>query len=280
MILPRYFNFILCFAIFLIIIAPVSANIAPRSLTSFFILEKTGLPYNESINYTISCSMSPSFKPSDYYSTPKTGDTNPWSYNFKLSGYCPSGNCQISKISWYYRQNQRLESKSEEPHFICLLNGSTENVSFTTWNETGTSEFPCNDLSDYYDMNIVVNGKNGYYNYTPEYMECNRKVMQSISYNRYPCEQYLADYSINQSKGNSTQLKCAEVYNHGIQQCYHFLKEVNLSWTGYQEKICIYKFNLSIDNETLEKPNQSRYTPQKPVESLYCGVLNIFGIPC
>jgi hypothetical protein len=280
MTLTRYLTCILCLAFFFVIIAPVSADIPPRALTSFFILEKNGLPFNESINYTISCSMSPSFKPSDYYSTPGTGDTNPWSYVFRISGHCPSGNCRISKISWYYRQNQKLESKNEEPHFICLLNGSTRNESFTKWNETDTSEFPCNNINEYYDKNVVINGKKGYYNYTPEYLDCSRNLMQSTSYFHYPCEQYLASSSIDQSKGNNTQLKCVEIYNHEIPQCYQYLKEVNVSWTEYQEKICIYRFNLSSDNGTLENIPQSHHTPQKPVESLYCYILQFLGAPC
>jgi len=280
--LTRYFNYIMCIAIFFLIIAPVSANIPTRSITSFFIFEKNGLPYNESINYTISCSMSPSFKPSSYDSPDSRGteNTNPYSYVFKLSGTCPSGNCLISRISWYHRQNQRLEPENEVPHFICLLNGSTGNVLFTIWNETGTSEFPCNSLKEYYDMNVVINGKSGYYNYTPEYLDCDRNVMRSISYYRYPCEQYLANDSIDRSKGNWTQSQCAEIYNHEIPQCYQFLKEVNLSWTGYQEKICVYRFNLSSDNETLENVIQSHYIPQNPVESLYCGILQFFGAQC
>jgi hypothetical protein len=269
------------FAIFLVIIASASANSPPKGLTSRFIFEKNGLPYNDSVNYTISCSMSPSFKP-PYLSiiTPGTEDIDPWSYVFKLSGTCPSGNCLISKISYYHTRNYRLEIETEQPSFVCELNGSSGHVSFTTWNETGLSGFHCNRLKGYYDTYVVINSTGGYYNYTPEYLDCNRNVMQSINYSKYSCEDYLANSSIDRSKGNWTQLQCAEIYNREIPQCYQYLKEVDLSWSGYEPKICEYRFNLSSENEPSENVPPSQYIPQKPVESLYCNILKLFGTQC
>jgi len=274
MILTRYIKYLIYCAIFLVIVTPVSANIPTKGITSLFIFEKNSQIYEGNINYTINCSISPSYKPSSYdlYLYTDLGDTNPWTSVFTLSGTCPSGNCApITKMSWYHGNDE------QGPIFICELNGSIGTESFTIRNETGLKRY---NIKEFYDTRVEMNGTGRYYNYTPEYLDCSRNVMQSISYLKYPCEQFLSNYSIdNPSNGNRTQMQCANIYTREIPQCYQFLKEVNLSWAN-EPTVYIYRFNLSSVNETIEKPHQYQYNPHKPVEFLYCNLLNFFGIQC
>lgn len=276
MIQIRYVKRIVLFALFLAIIAHVSANIdSTRGITSLFIFEKEGVPYNGNINYTISCALDPALNPSpsDLFDFKPREDTNPWAYVFALSGNCSSDICPpIAKMSWYVKGAQ-------QPRFICGLNGSIANQSITTWNETEPEKY---EFKDFYDTRVVAGGKAGYYNYTPKYLDCNRDVIRSISYRQYPCQEYLANYSMGYpSNPNWTQTKCEEVYNHEIAKCYQFLKQVDLSWNTNSEPIIyIYKFNLSSANDTIEKSLPSRYIPQSPVESLYCTILKFFGGMC
>ena len=176
------------------------------------------------------------------------------------------------KMTWYHGKD------TQEPTFICQLNGSMGKEIFTTWNETDTKRY---NLKDFYDTQIAVNGTMGFYNFSPEYQDCNKKVMQPISYRRYPCESYLANYSIDHLKGNLTQSACAEIYDHEIPKCYQFLKKVDLSWTHNEPVTYVYFFNLSEVNKTIGNSNLSyQYTPHKPIESLYCSLLNFFGVEC
>jgi hypothetical protein len=237
------------------------------------------MPYNGSIDYSISCSGNFSFKPSPY-DPPETEISSPWSRLFKLSGSCSPGNCSpIAKMSWYHPTFHE-----EEPNFLCELNGTIGDESFITWNETGSHRY---NLSDFYDVSMGINYERQYYNFTPEYRDCNEQVMKSISYYQYPCEQYLEEYYIHRSKGidqpegNWTQRQCAEIYNNEIQQCYPFLKKIDLTWTHTEPVIYIYRFNLSQGHgKTMENSLSTPHTSDKPVESLYCSLLNFLGAEC
>lgn len=271
-ILTRYLDCGVIFAISLLILAPVSANIdTTRGITSLFIIEKDGRAYTGDINYTISCSMNRSEIPASYKLFKPTENSNPWRSFFSLSGNCSTGNCPpIARMSWYTKGE-------EEPRFICQLNALLGNESFTVWNETEPGRY---NLTDFYDAVIVVKKKAGYYNITPEFVDCNRIVMQSIHYRQYSCQAYLENYTLDYQEGKLAQTPCAEIYNLEVMKCYQYIEKVDLSWTNNEPATYIYKFNLSSANQNMKHPLRVRYIPQSPVESLYCSLVVFFGYEC
>jgi len=264
---------LLCAVVLVVIITPVSANIPTKGIMSVLIFESVGPFSSANLNYTINCSIVPSYQPSPYDSFERGDYSNPWAFFFTLAGTCSSENCSsVTKMTWYHGRN------TEEPTFVCELTGSHGNETYTLWNTTGTRRF---NLEDFYDIQIIVNGKSGFYNFTPEYLECNRKVMQPITIRKYPCEEYLRQYHSDHPNGNITQSDCAEIYNREIPQCYPLLKKVNLSWTNGEPAIYYYYFHLSPVRESVDTSNRSsHYTPHSPVESMYCNFLNFFGGEC
>ena len=269
----RYLHCLFRAAVLLLIVTPAAANIPTKGILSVFIIENEGPVTSGDLNYTIDCSIIPSYHASSYDSFERGDYSNPWAFFFTLTGTCPSGNCSpLTKMTWYHGRT------TEEPTFICELNGSRGNETFSVWNTTGTRRY---NLEDLYDIQVTVNGTSGFYNFTPEYLECNRNVMQPITVRKYPCEVYLRQYHRGDPGENITQTDCAGIYNREIPRCYPLLEKVNLSWTHNEPAIYYYSFHLPPGREPVDTLDRSpRYIPRSPVESLYCGLLNFFGVEC
>lgn len=278
--LIQYLRIFLFVVIITVIVMPGTSNIPPKGVASRFIIEENGHSFNDPVDYTIGCYSQKEVdaKPGVNNREKTIKNTSYLSKVFQLSGTCLPHDCQISKISLYYPS-----VGEEEPHFVCVIMGTTNDLSFTVWNSTGESGLHCFETKELYDIYRVVNGTIKTYNYTQEYLDCEKNLMKSIHYHHYPCEIYLANQNIDRKQSNLTLLGCDEIYDREIPLCFSYLKEVNLSWSGYQKTICEYRFTIAHDNASLEEPdslNQSLYIPKSPVESLYCGIVQLFGGRC
>jgi hypothetical protein len=258
----RYFHCVLCMAIIVSMVIPVSANIRPTSVISRIYFENNGIPYNEPLNFSMECYGYPN-PPG-----PANGSNSVYDV-FSLSAACPSYGCEIFKRYWSWKPWSTAR---------CRLNGTTQGDVFVTSNISEIPQMKCVNIGALWEFERIVNGTQIRYNLTPEYSDCQKKL--PLLEDR--CQQYLTNSSPDVIMSNMTHHQCISYYNNEKLKCYAYLKEIDTSWTDGADKYCEYRFNISLKPKTPENAVHPGTSPhfQSPVASLYCSLLNLFGARC
>lgn len=270
---PRFLFTLMCIAL---VIAPVSANIRPHPIASILYIENNGVPFNESINFSLKCYGHFAY-PTDTYTflREKTADDpNPPAEIFSLSGICSSYGCLISTVL------QSPPGRYMEPEHsdLCKFTGTAGGMTFETWNVTRIGGIQCFKYSDQWDVSKNIQKTTRYYNYTPGYLECRKKLKDLGE----ECQQYLVNNSLKIHTESMTHNQCIDLNNREEQKCEENLEEIDPSKFLPVEKYCLFRFSIPIQNQTIETTSVPIATaaPQSPVTSLYCTLMNFFGARC
>lgn len=271
-------------------------------------------PYNKSeisviYQYTATCP--------EYGCAVWQPDTHEWNFNFdhcELQGVTLGKNITIRNISAYSSCNQipttmfypRAPWNSSEPYYATpeyaacerhgigiLDNYPAPHISFVTCDTN--RDLQCMELFNCTPpVKIASSSK----------IKINNTDLVATSYRHYldicdprtdqNCPGWLVD-GIPLKMNPACRVNAIPLPR-SIDPCWRFLVEVNRTlvfpkeeWhnnryqTDWLPEICSTKWTIPSDNETsLEFVNQTRniYTPQSPVESLYCTILNLFGAKC
>lgn len=278
MVQRHWFAIILCLGILLSLI-PVSvfANPTPRTRSIQLFLEKDGRPYNESVIFSMECygyfaSLTDHHK---FLYNKSENDPNPPMEVFSLSGNCPSYGCFLP-LSTRSPPDIYWEPESSE---LCKLNGTTTGQSFVIWNISDITGIECFKRSDQWDVEKKVGRISHYYKFTSDYYSC-KKRLETLG---EQCQEYLVNSNQEQQESTITDNQCVHLYNHQALLCDSNLQEINISSINPAEYICKFRFDIPPDYQTSDNqgsPNESRYIPRSPIESLYCSLLSIFGARC
>ncbi|MDO9324194.1 MAG: hypothetical protein Q7T80_04460 [Methanoregula sp.] len=280
----------------LLLSCPVCGDtLIPTNTQVYF--EKDGQPFNESVQFTVECY---GYRCDWNNCTPPAGtgnisETAP-AVIFSYSATCPGYGCTIYEPFYLnYRQIDR-----------CDLDGVTNKGNFTLQNFSTTPLPQCNDFQQY---NIGIGAD--YYRETPEFTRC-----ENESYNDSDlCDQYVVPCNPTADKdcGNwiiddkyvkdsPKSSECREDAHRKRRECEVYLKKVDPSsmvlwknnYNGKEEpamRVCEQRFsipssgpatalNQSIPGQNPGAPVSSTIYYQSPVESLYCGILSLFGTRC
>lgn len=148
--------------VIILVAVPVSADMISPAITHVY-FEKDGVPYNSSVQYSVSCY--------GYFMGYPYVAKSPGSYQpeliFHYSATCPGYSCAIYQPYYYYGHSD-----------WCDLEGQTKNGGFEIRN---FSPFPYTRCDPVWERVEKQWGDNReYYYYTPEYSLC-RQVTRNIS---------------------------------------------------------------------------------------------------
>jgi hypothetical protein len=263
----RYILILILLILFLS--CPTYANaVMIKPTVSRFFFEKDGLPYDQSVTFTVNCYrylLSPARNDST------TGTTNKTIRMEKALSF--SGNCRYYGCSF-----EDLTSYAKFYTDTCDLEGRTMGELFIIRNFSNIPAMYCIDPLHQYD---VQNGKwsnYSYYKFTPEYQDCMKRIQPF----KDQCRQYTYDYScsVNRSRcGGHTKVGdedvtfndadaytgCIAPYDREKETCEHFLSPVDPSsmiFTKYNytpSRYCESRFTIPSYIETpTETPNLTR----------------------
>jgi hypothetical protein len=313
---PRYRDFGICILALVFLLCPVSADEIYPTVTNVF-FEKDGLPYNESVQFTVYCygyackSWDCQRNSDDLLA--RNGNFSP-ELVFTYHATCPQYGCRIFEPYFHAERNFGT---------YCNLEASTQGKTFSIRNFSG-SPIPqnCTELQPY----TIRSGRSGgYYNGTPEYDEC----LNEIRRHRDRCDQYLAPcdpvsdtecrgWSIDRKnvKETSSYRACMDTIDHERADCDRYLKQIDPSaivmWkdsaSGSEEparRACKLRFTIPSDSPapaaslsaftspvimigsgqhkpdvTYGKPSVATAQYSNPIESFYCNLLSLFGARC
>ncbi|MDO9550117.1 MAG: hypothetical protein Q7J03_04015 [Methanoregula sp.] len=278
--------------------AVLADEIEPTISHVFF--EKDGMPFNESVHFTVECygyawKMWDGSAPEDRIA--KVNHSSELVYSYSAS--CPSYGCTIYEP--YYHAGRLYVDH-------CDVKGQTAGFDFSIRN------FSLSPIPNCTDLHQFMQGggrKGGYYNGTPEFDDC---VTETRSH-RDRCDQYL----VSCEPGNDNECEiwivdgknvkktpaysaCTDTVDRERMDCDQFLKKIDpstmLMWkdtdSGKEypaQRACDLRFTIPSGTMTLVQvqqiPNITYGLPAittahdiSPVESLYCSILNFFGVSC
>ena len=276
-----------CIVLLAFAVIPVYGDIAiPTNTYVYF--EQDGVPYNGSVQYTVTCY--------GYYSYPGTAsflsNTSPQNTTetvFSYSASCPGYGCVVYEP--YYLNYRHIDR--------CDLSGVADNRSFSV---TGYATTPMPQNCTMIQPYEIGGGKDEYYNSTPEYDTCMNATYEESD----RCDQYMAEcdpatdkdcgnWIINDSyvKNTPKAISCRDAADKNRTACEVYLKKVDPAsmvmyrdnWTGEMtpaRRICGQHFTIpSPGTGNATAPVQHPGTGGRgPIESLYCGILSLFGAGC
>jgi len=286
--LSGYWVYSISILALIFLICPAYADEIYPTITHVF-FEKDGLPYNESVYFTVEC----------YGYTWKSWDgsdpedlkakvNHPSEKGYSFSASCPSYGCII------YEPNIHA-GRMFVDH--CDVAGTAGGKPFMITNFSKTPLPDCTELQPY----MMGSGSGGYYNGTPAYDECVNETRR----HRDRCDQYLVscDPADDTECGNwvmegkyvketSSYHACMDTIDRERMDCDQLLEKINPStmvmwkYDNYQEEPAKRACELHITipaqdtgNTTIPVP-VSLGTRKSPVKSLYCSILQFFGGRC
>jgi hypothetical protein len=275
-----------CIVLLAYAVMPASADISiPTNTYVYF--EQSGVPYNGSVQYSVTCYGYTAYPGSPAFSS-NTAPENTSETVFSYSASCPVYGCTVYEP--YYLNYRHINR--------CDLSGTAGNRSFVITNFAATP-MPSNcTMLHPFDM---ARGNGDYYRITPEYLACENETYKESDL----CEQFLTECNPTKDKGcgnriiNDTYVKdtpesiaCRDAVDKNRTACDVYLKKVDPStmiqyrdsWTGEMEpamRACEQHFTIPAPSGNATPSAQSPAAGRRgPVESLYCGILSLFGAGC
>jgi len=268
-------------------VMPASADVSiPTNTYVYF--EQGGVPYNGSVQYTVACYGYTAYPNSPYFmsnTTPKNTSETVYSY----SASCPGYGCVIYEP--YYLNYRHIAR--------CDLSGTAGNRSFSVSN-FATTPMPSNcTMLQPYDIGM---GIDDYYKTTPEYNTCMNATYEESD----RCSQYMAEcdpakdtdcgnWVINDTyvKNTPKAIACRDAADKNRTACEVYLQKVDPStmvmyrdnWSGQMMpamRVCDQHFTIPVPGAENATPAVQNVNTggRGPVESLYCGILSLFGAGC
>jgi len=285
----RYCIILTGFLILGLLCCPVNGDVLVPTNTHVF-FEKDGQPYNDSVQYTVSCygyRWSPGSRP---VSSGTTSPDNDPEGVFSYSATCPEYGCTIYET--YYLNYRQITS--------CDLEGITRDGDFTLRNFSNT---PIPDCT--YSRQIdIVSGKNEYYRETPAYRQCLNESFVAADL----CDQFLAECNpgADPECGNwirdgryvtdtNESRTCRNNADLNRRACDTYLEKVDPStlimWHDYHtgneypaDRVCEQRFVIPSDNNLTQNGNNAVVPPlqgaQRKIQPGWCPILSYFGIAC
>ncbi len=275
----RFVSLVLCLVIIqVLIVMPVSGNPVPRERSIRLYLENEGLPFEDSVNFSMDCYGHFSV-PTDHHELLRSrtdADPNPPEKVFILSGTCPVYGC-MHYISTRSPPDDYWEPESSR---YCRINVTTfAGNSVIVWNRTDERGIVCSNRSDQWDMERKTGKTTLYYNFTPEYASC-KEGLDALG---EVCQDYFENGSRGDANSTMTHNQCIQLYDHTRSICYASLQQINASSVRPAQYYCRFTFDLPKSIRTVNgeiQADQNRTSSASPVESLYCTVLSVIGLRC
>jgi hypothetical protein len=287
----------ICITALLFLVCPAPGDtLVPTNTHVYF--EKNSQPFNESVQFTVSCygyrcDWNSCSVPAGTKDISETAHAVIYSY----SATCPGYGCIIYEP--FYLNYRHIDR--------CDLEGVTREENFTLQNFSITPLPQCTDLQQF----DIGKGYDEYYRVTPEFSRCENESRAASDL----CNQYVVPCSPTADKdcGNwiveDTYVKdspksraCREEADQKRHACEVYLNKVDPSsmvmwknnYTGKEEpamRTCELRFTIPssgqvttqdqrIPGVTIGEPVSATIHHRSPVESLYCSILNFFGIRC
>jgi len=267
---------------------PVQGDmLVPTNTNVFF--EKDGQPFNESIQFTVTCY--------GYRWLPGAGPVSPVTTSpdkeeevvFSYSATCPDYGCTIYEP--YYLNYRHIDR--------CDLEGTTRDGNFTLRNFSNT---PVSDCTFPRQIDIA-SGKNEYYRETPDYRQCLNESYAAADL----CDQFLAECDPVSDPACGNRIRdgryvkdtnesraCRDQADLNQRSCNAYLETIDPStlvmWhnirTGEEypaDRICEQRFvipsnqNLTQSDNTFVPPSQAAHIE---MDSVWCHLLQVFGVGC
>jgi len=285
---PFSYLVVLSFVAFLACAAAPALGDVSIPTNTYVYFEENGIPYNGSIQYTVTCYGYTAYPGSPSFSS-HTAPENTSETVFSYSASCPGYGCVVYEP--YYLNYRHINR--------CDLSGTAGNRSFSVANFASTP-MPSNcTMLQPFDM---ARGNGDYYKVTPEYRACENETYEESAL----CDQFVTECSPTKDKGcgnwfiNDTYVKdtpksiaCRDAASKNRTACEVYLQKVDPStmlmyrdnWSGQMMpamRVCDQHFAIPVPGAENATPAvQNVNTGGKgPVESLYCGILSLFGAGC
>lgn len=268
-------------------VMPVNADISiPTNTYVYF--EQGGAPYNGSVQYTVTCYGYTAYPGSPSFSS-HTAPENTSETVYSYSASCPGYGCVVYEP--YYLNYRHINR--------CDLSGTAGNRSFSVANFASTP-MPSNcTMLQPFDM---ARGNGDYYKVTPEFHACENETYEESD----RCDQFVTECSPTKDKGcgnwfiNDTYVKdtpksiaCRDAASKNRTACEVYLQKVDPStmlmyrdnWSGQMMpamRVCDQHFTIPVPGSGNATPAVQNVNTggRGPVESLYCGILSLFGAGC
>jgi hypothetical protein len=288
--LSGYRVFFFCILVLYLLACPVFGDeMVPTNTHVYF--EKDGQPFNESVQYTVSCygyrcdwsTCSPPAR------TENRSKITP-EIIFSYSATCPGYGCTIYEP--FYLNYRHIDQ--------CDLEGTTKEGNFTLKNFSTTPLPNCTDLHQF----DIGKGYGNYYQVTPEFTRCENASYEAGDL----CEQYLSkcnpvndldcgSWVVNGSyvKDTPESRACREEADKKRNACDVYLAKVDPStmvmWkdarTGQEEPVmrtCEQRFTIPSDNRSVSAfvpPDRIAHIQMHRVDELiWCRIVQMFGGRC
>jgi len=271
-----YWHFLILVLLILFLTCPAYANMIIKPTVSRFFFEKDGMPYNQSVTFTVTCyHFLPTAVQIDQPSGPTDGNTLR-EKTLSFSGTCLYYGCPVEDLTNYVKFNTNA----------CDLEGRTMGQPFVFRNFSNIPAMYCIDPLYQYDVRKRDLSNYTYYKFTPEYQDCMKRIQPL----KDQCRQYTYAYTcgLNTSRecGGYTivgdedvnyddadaYIQCIAPFDKEKETCEHYLSPVDPSsmmFTKYNytpSRYCESRFTIPSYIETpAETPNLTR---QKQYPSL------------
>jgi hypothetical protein len=267
----------------------VSADEIYPTITHVF-FEQDHSPFHEPVSFTMNC-YGIACKMWDCSGPEDQGNAADYRTNLAYSFHasCPDYGCVIYE-PYYPIWRQKIDH--------CDVEGTAGTVPFKLEKILKTPVPNCTEFHQYYKYG----GRGHYYNTTPEFDQC---ILEDRK-QRERCNRYLeacdwenhpscTDVEIDGKYWKETRAyrTCRETVMNERKDCDPLLKEINTStiimWKDQDSseypamRSCELRFTLPSKDQTSGMPAvvaEIRPSPQSPVESLYCSILDFFGRRC
>jgi hypothetical protein len=283
--------FFICILTTTLLLVPVSADEVYPTITDVF-FEKDGLPYNESVQFTVNC----------YGYACKSWDCKRDARDLLAR----NGNFSSELVFSYHATCHSYGCRIYEPYFhaerilgtSCNLEGTTPQGAFFIPN-VSRSPLPqnCTDLHQY-----DVGGGNGrYYTMTPEYHQCvNETRQRSQGCNQYlvPCEPGKDDdcghrvVDGHSVKETASYRACKDTIDREKRECDRSLNRIDpallIPWKDGDkelpaERACELRFTLPSEHSSGQEfvpPMQVANIEMNYTGSFRCWIVQVFGGKC
>jgi hypothetical protein len=285
---PFSYLVVLSFVAFLACAAAPALGDVSIPTNTYVYFEQGGAPYNGSVQYTVTCYGYTAYPGSPSFSS-HTAPENTSETVYSYSASCPGYGCVVYEP--YYLNYRHIER--------CDLSGTAGNHSFSVAG-FATTPMPSNcTMLHPYDIGM---GTDEYYNTTPEYETCMNATYEESD----RCSQYMAecDPAKDTECGNwiidgryvrntDKAIACRDAADKNRTACEVYLEKVDPStmlmyrdnWSGQMMpamRVCDQHFTIPVPGSGNATPAVQNVNTggRSPVESLYCGILSLFGAGC
>jgi hypothetical protein len=275
--------FIACLVIVVFLAGPVCANPIEMSYTKFIITQNNS-SFNDSFDFSMNCYGYKMPRGSYINSAPTYGVV------FSTPVSCLPGDCG------YWNEYRRAGSLGINS---CNIVGSYQGQSFTIENFTTDPESRCfsieNDFENKTSYAVPVKESEECWNqYTLAEDACATKYDRnndSTKHNYYSCDRKLYSEQKNCAQDHGNLINDPEILKYSpIWYCELRFDIGNgnssLNIPSPSDTLVGYagtaqpSSNFTSIGEDTPSPPALHYTPRSPIESLYCGILSIFGAKC